>query len=306
MTTDDEIDRLFEEHNNWGRWGRDDQRGTLNLAGAKARTAAARLVSSGEAVPLSRRMDPRPGPHNARPVQHMMIELPTDQPDRARGTASDWFGVACHGFATTHVDSLCHQSWRGRTFNGGDAASITARRGAPVGHLDALADGVFAPAILLDLPRSRGVRWLDPGDGLSGEDLDEAIRRSEAPHHVGDVVVISTGRDARAASQGEHDPVAEGNPGLLPSAIEWIDQWQPALLVTDVQCDMMLPGSAPHPMPLHVLCLVAMGVHLVDNARLDALSAHCVRHKRYRFAFSMNVVQIPHGTGAPVTPVAIY
>lgn len=306
MTTDTEIDELSERYSNWGRWGNDDQRGTLNFADANARTAAAGLVSSGGAVSLARRIDVRPGPHNPRPAQHMMIHLPTDQPDRPRGTASDWLGIACHGFATTHIDALCHQSWRGQMYNGVDAITITAWRGSAHGSLEALVDGVFAPAVFLDIPHSRGVPWLMPGEGVSADDLEQVVNRSGIPHQVGDVVVISTGRDARVESRGEHDPIVDGNPGLLPSAVEWIHEWQPALLITDVQCDVMLPHVAPHPMPLHVLCLVALGIHLVDNARLDNLASRCQEQERYRFALALGVIPIPHATGAPVSPVAIF
>lgn len=299
------IDELMERHNNWGRWGGSDQLGTLNLLGPELRIAASRLIRSGDAVSLGRELDVRPAAHNRRPLQHMMTEIPTDSGDFPRGTASDWIGLACHGFVTTHVDALCHQSWRGQLYNGFPAGSVSTRTGARYANLDSVARGVFAPAVLLDVPRGRAAPWLDPGEAISVEDLEACIGDAgELP--PGSVLVISTGREARARVHGDYDPVFDGSPGLSAPVVGWLHDRQPSLIVTDVQCDVMAPGGPPHLMALHVLCLVGLGIHLVDNASLLGLSEVFWQNDGRPFAFSMGVPQIPKATGAPVNPIALF
>lgn len=297
------IDALLERHNNWGRWGAEDELGTLNLVDPGLHVAASRLIDCGESVSLGRPLDVRAAPHNRRPLQHLMTEVPADSGGFPRGTASDWIGLACHGFVTTHVDALCHQSWRGSLYNGHPAESVKTRSGAQFAGVESLAGGLFAPATFYDVPKQRDVPWLNPGEEIQVEDLEACDGATYQP--PGSVLVISTGREARARAHGEYDPITEGSPGLSPSVIGWIQERQPSLIVTDVQCDVMAPGGPPHLMAIHVLCLVGLGVHLVDNASLHGLSESCSRNENRPFAFAMGVPRIPRATGAPVNPLAI-
>jgi hypothetical protein len=172
--------------------------------------------------------------------------------------------------------------------------------------VDLVKEGVFARGVLLDIPRLRGVRWLEPGEAIEPDELDNALCSAGLEVEEGDVIVVSTGRDARVAACGEVEPVTEGNPGLSPTVSTWLSDLNPALLVTDVQCDVMVKGELPHPMPLHVICLVGLGVHLIDNARLDSLVGACTESRRWDFAFMLTVPRLPRATGAPVNPVAIF
>jgi kynurenine formamidase len=306
VIADTEVDALLRRCNNWGRWGDQDERGTLNLLTPPQRRAAAALISTGELVPLGRAIEVKAAPHSPRPTMHLMTELHADSAPRARGTASDWFGIACHGFATTHLDALCHQSWRGQMYNGRPATDVTARAGSLHGGVEPTTDGVLARGVLLDIPRLRGAAWLEPGEPIEPEELESGLDQIGLTLGAGDVLVVSTGRDARAAANGELEPIREGNPGLSPAAGEWLSGHDPALVVTDVQCDVMTPGVLPHPMPLHVACLVGLGIHLVDNAQLDRLSAACAAADRWYFTFMLTVPRLPRATGAPVNPVAVF
>lgn len=267
--------------------------------------AASDLIESGQSASLGRRLDVRPAPHNRRPLEHFMLEVPHDSGDFPRGTASDWIGLAFHGFATTHVDALCHQSWRGQLFNGVRADSINTRNGASRLSVETLSSGVFAPGLFFDIPGLRGLSWLEPGDEIGVVDL-EACLEGVPEQPPGSVLVISTGRETRARIHGDLDPITEGSPGLSPSVAGWLQDRQPSLVVTDVQCDAMAPGGPPHLMVMHVLCLVGLGVHLVDNASVLALRDTWSANGRRPFAFAMEVPRIPRATGAPVNPTAIF
>lgn len=306
MIDDAEIDDLMRRYNTWGMWGAEDQKGTLNLLTPQRGQVAAALIAAGRSVPLGRPMEFKTGPHNSRPVTHFMTELHNDDPTRARGTASDWFGIGCHGFAITHLDALCHQSWRGKMYNDRPAAAVTARACAPVNGVDSLASGVFGRAVFLDIPAHRGVEWLEPGDAVRPDELDAALAAKSLSLDPGDILLVSTGRDARTATLGELEPLSQGNPGLSLAVTEWLFAHQPSVVVTDVQCDAMIPADLPHPMPLHVTCLVGMGIHLIDNASFSSLIAACDDAGRWEFAVSVTVPHLLRATGAMVNPVALF
>lgn len=304
-TADDDalIDALLDRYRTWGRWGADDQAGTLNHLGKRSVRQAQALIDDGGILGLGRRISPGSAQRSNPATAHLMTEVPADS-TAPRGTSSDWYGLACHGFDITHLDALCHMSWRGNFYNGFRADQVTARGAAPYLTAETLSDGVFAPAVVVDVPRLRGVPWLEPGDGIDADDLARVVRHH--PWSEGTVLIVSTGRDGRERAGRGHDPVADGNPGLLPSVVPWLHEHQPSLLVTDVACDRMRPDGAPHSMPLHVLALVGLGIHLVDNASLAELTKMCADRERSRVAFSLSVPRLVRGTGAPVNPLVIY
>jgi hypothetical protein len=191
-------------------------------------------------------------------------------------------------------------------YNGRPATAVTARAGSPFSGVDAVAEGVLARGILLDIPKLRGVSWLEPGDAIEPDELEHALESTGLTFEAGDVLIVSTGRDARKAAKGEVEPIHDGNPGLSPDVAAWLSRHDPALLVTDVQCDVMTSEDQPHPMPLHVICLVGLGVHLIDNAQLDSLVKTCNEYGRWDFAFMLTVPRLPRATGAAVNPIAIF
>jgi kynurenine formamidase len=305
MAAEPDIDLLLETHNNWNRWGAADIRGTLNLLTPQVVSDASRLVRTGTTVGMGRVVGGSGPQYRGTSPIHFMTEVPNDALPGHRGTSSDWIGLAPHGFAVTHIDALCHQSWRGRFYNNAPADAVSTRAGARALNLTPLADGVFAPAVLLDLPAAQGRRWLEPGEEVGPAALEHAARELGARPKPGEIMIVRTGRDAAEREIGFHDPIVDGNPGLGAAVAGWLDEINPAVLVTDVQCDVMRPGGAPHPMPLHVVCLVGLGVHLVDNARLDGIADECLRQRRWRFAVAMSPLNVKHATGSPVNPIAI-
>ena len=195
MTTA-ELERLFESVKNWGRWGADDERGALNYITAARREAAARLVRDGEAVSCALELPVLPGPDNPTPAQHHMV-IAGDARE-ATGvphleTALDYIGIACHGMATSHIDALCHVFVRGQMYNGFPASDVKST-GATRNSIMAARDGIVSRGVLLDIPRLRGVPWLEPGTSIARAELEAAERAQNVRVGEGDVLLVATGR----------------------------------------------------------------------------------------------------------------
>jgi kynurenine formamidase len=296
---------LFELSKRWGRWGSDDERGALNLLTPERAQRAASLVRSGEVVACGRELAVQPAADNPNPALHHM----TLAGDMVRAGSNlqaslDFVGVAFHGMAVSHIDALCHVFVAGEMYNGfpaSDVRSVGARRGS----IGVAFGGIVGRGILLDIPRLRGVPWLEPATEILPAELDAAC----AAHHVtpesGDIMLIATGRDARRAEHGPWSPNDPGLAGLHPECIPWLIERDPAVLGADGVSDV-LPGN-PHEwsMPVHQCLLVGMGVHLLDNLRLDRLAAACAAANRWEFLFTVAPLQIGGGTGSPVNPLAV-
>ena len=190
-------------------------------------------------------------------------------------------------------------------YNGFPASSVKST-GATLGSIMAAKDGVVGRGVLLDIPKIAGVPYLEPGTAVTVDDLEAA----EADHGVtvgeGDILLVGTGRDARRAEHGPWHPFTVGMAGLHPECLPWLHDRGVSVLGSDGVSDV-LPGPHPEgwPMPIHQCVIVAMGVHLLDNLRLDQLSAACDRHSQYSFLFTVAPLLVVGGTGSPANPIAL-
>ena len=171
----DEFRQLFERVSNWGRWGADDERGALNYLTPERVAAAAGLVRSGRTVSLSRPLNTEREPDNPEPADHHMTMLGGREHPDGLAFAKDYIGVDYHNDSHSHLDALCHVSYDGSLYNGRPADSVSAT-GATVETVEVLKDGLVGRGVLLDIPRTRGVSWLEPGDSVLPGDLAEAER----------------------------------------------------------------------------------------------------------------------------------
>jgi kynurenine formamidase len=298
--TPDEVKASFERISNWGRWGKEDQRGALNFITAEKRAAAARLAKAGEIVSLALPLSTETTVENPQPVQHLMLHV---GPHAV--AALDYFGIAPHGMAFTHLDALCHVFWDGRMYNGFSNREV-GRFGAKKCAIDVTRDGIVSRGVLLDIPKTRKVEWLEPGDPIYPEDLNAAEKMGAVRVDEGDILLIRTGRHQRRKIKGAWDPRREGLPGLDASCLTWLHERRIAVLGCDAVSDLIPNGySGELSMPIHVGTLVMMGIHLIDNADLEALSAACARHNHYEFLFAMAPLILERGTASPVNPLAI-
>ncbi|MEO5722736.1 MAG: cyclase family protein, partial [Ilumatobacteraceae bacterium] len=219
-------------------------------------------------------------------------------------TALDYVGVAFHGMAVSHLDALCHVFHDGLMYNGVPATDVKSI-GALRNSVMTCANGVVSRGVLLDIPRLRGVEWLEPRDTISPSELDAAATAAGIEVEAGDVVLVSTGRDVRRAAFGPWDPLEVGMAGLAPECADWIHDHDIAVIGSDGVSDPLPNNSNGWPIPIHMCCLVAMGVLLLDNLDLSGLSAACGQAGKWEFLFTIAPLQVVGATGSPINPVAI-
>ncbi len=304
--TPDEVKALFSKLSNWGRWGKEDERGALNFINDKKRAAAGKLIQTGEVVSLALPLATTPGPDNPTPVTHLMTQVGHDAHEQQLLPYSgDYFAIAPHGLATTHIDALCHVFWEGKMYNGFDASEVGSH-GAKKCAIDVTRDGVVSRGVLLDIPKIRKVEWLEPGDRIFPEDLDAAEKDHKVTVEEGDVLLIRTGRDRRRRTKGPWDAFREGLAGLDASCLPWLHERRIAVLGSDGASDVVPSGYKEINMPIHSCTLVMLGVHLIDNGDFEALATACARNGRYAFNFVMAPLILRHGTASPVNPLAVF
>jgi hypothetical protein len=178
---------LHEQLSNWGRWGTDDQIGALNFITPDVTAAATSAVRAGRTVSCARPLPTQPGPDNLSPVVHHMTGTATE------GYGADYFALAPHGYATTHIDALCHIFHDGKIFNGYSAETVTAHGARKLG-IHHLRSGVITRGVLIDVPAGRGVEALTPGEPIFPEDLEAAEKATGLTVQRGDALLVRTGR----------------------------------------------------------------------------------------------------------------
>jgi len=300
-----DVKGMFEKLSNWGRWGKEDQRGALNFITNQKRAAAARLVHTGETVSMALPLATIPAPDNPNPVTHLMVQAGGDAHEQALPYSGDYFAIAPHGMANTHIDALCHVFWQNKMYNGFDASEVGSH-GAKKCAIDVTRDGIVSRGVLLDIPLLKKIEWMEPGQKILPEDLDAAEKAQKVHVEEGDVLMIRTGRAAMRKAKGGWDPMRVGLPGLDASCLPWLHERRIAVLGCDAVSDVVPSGYDGVMLPIHVGTLVAMGIHLIDNADLDAVSATSAKLGRYEFMFSMAPLILERGTASPVNPLAIF
>jgi kynurenine formamidase len=299
-----EFAALYEEVSNWGRWGEDDERGALNDLTEDRTAAAAGLVRSGETVTLSLPLNTEGGIDNPEPADHRMTML--SDVDIGSGTlrfAKDYVGVDYHNDSHSHIDALCHVAYDGALYNGRPATSVTPQ-GATVNTIGAVKDGIVGRGVLLDVPRLRGVPWLEPGEHIFAEDIEEAERRQGVTFGEGDILLVRTGHARRRAELGPWD-TPHAKAGLHPTAVPLLARRRIAALGSDGNSDTAPSTTEGIDFPIHALTLNAMGVHLLDYLQFEDLVAACERAGRWDFLFVAAPLRIVGGTGSPLNPIAI-
>lgn len=300
-----EFRELFDAVSNWGRWDDDGRRGALNHL-TPARTAAAmRLARSGETVTLSQplktetRIDvPEPADH------HMTMLTDVDIGSGSVRFAKDYVGVDYHNDGHSHIDAFSHVAFDGSFFDGKPDRLVTAR-GAQAGAIDVLKDGLVGRAVLLDVPRVRGIRWVEPGDHVFREDLEAAEQEQGVSVGAGDILLVRTGHTRRLAELEPWD-TREAKSGLHPAAALFLADRRIAALGSDGNSDTVPSTTEGVAFPMHVLAINAMGVHLLDYLQFEDVAPHCEATGRWDFLFVAAPLRIVGGTGSPLNPIAIF
>ena len=169
-----EFEAMFESVKNWGRWGKDDQRGTMNYVTAEHVRRAAGLVRTGRSVSMAIPINTVAGPDNPHPAIHYMSQNHDIPVGTSKvGFAMDFLGMECHGDCHTHIDALNHISYGGLLYNGRPVADVTSK-GMHGYDITTYANGVVGRGVLLDIPRLRGVPYLEPGEAVTRAELEAA------------------------------------------------------------------------------------------------------------------------------------
>ena len=291
-----DLERWQTELSNWGRWGADDEIGAINLITPEKRLEAAGLVRAGISVSLARDVLKEEAVDNPRPFEHTM-----------HGVGSDTFAVRYHGWAHTHLDALAHvDDDEGRMYNGyrPDEAAVLEAGGHARNSIHNLKNGIFTRGILMDIPRLKGVPYLEPETPIYVEDLEAWEARTGVRAGAGDAVFIRTGRWAAREVLGPFIIGRVGTAaGLHASVIPWLRERDVALLGSDGALSVApseLPGAA------HDFALVHLGIHLFDNADLEALGDAAAEQGRWEFLLTAAPLAVWGGTGSPINPIATF
>ncbi|HEV2113688.1 MAG TPA: cyclase family protein [Terriglobales bacterium] len=293
-----EFDALFKQLSNWGRWGKNDELGTVNLITPQVRLQAVREVRSGISVSLARPISTTPTVDNATPLKDVVAVNVDDKFNM------DTYTVSFHGFGLSHFDSLAHTFYKGKLYNGFSESDVT-----PGGtrRLDAeqYHDGIVTRGVLVDIPQLRGKPYLDTSDVVTAADLDAWERRTAEHIRAGDAVFIRTGRWARRAALGPWD-ISKASAGLHPDAVRWLKQRDIAVLGSDAAHDALPSYVDGVDFPIHILTIVAMGMPLLDQLDLENVAKTAARLHRTTFLLTFAPPRIQDGTGSLMNPIATF
>ena len=306
-TTLEEYTDYKVRFNNWGRWGDDDQFGTLNHIDQEGIKHAAGLVQAGRTVSCSNPLatsavvpDER---RNGRPADHRMSVGPA--------ASGDYVGVSYHGFVNTHIDALCHiftgdANEGGRLYNDRDPALVT-ETGALTNSVDNWRDGIVTRGVLYDIPRMRGQDYLETDNPVEGWDLEDWAKSVGIEPRDGDIVLVRSGSDKFWAANPDFEfSFPPNTPGNAPSIIEYLYDTNASMLGWDLQESGHQHYEYPARIVIHEVVIPHMGMPLLDNANFERLADVCAETGRYEFLLTIAPLVVNGGTGSPVNPIATF
>ncbi|MDP6535524.1 MAG: cyclase family protein [Gammaproteobacteria bacterium] len=303
--TQADIERLMEELSNWGRWGPDDQLGAANLITPEKRLEAIATVTEGITVSLEHTLLTEEAADVPSPFQRRVLSVPDATVEAAfRGGVSDNYNISYHGYSHSHIDSLCHIFYKGKMYNGKDQSTVT-EAGCATNSIANLQGGIVTRGVLIDIPRLKGVDYLEPGTPIYQEDLEAFEEMTGVVVRPGDAVFVRTGRWARRAALGPWN-VAQSAAGLHASSMPWFKARDISFLGGDAASDVVPSQIEGVGLPIHLLTITAMGVDLFDNQDLEAVAETAARLNRWEFMLVAAPLAVEGGTGSPVNVLAIF
>jgi kynurenine formamidase len=301
-----DIDRWMTEISNWGRWGSEDQAGTINLITATKRRQAAAMSLDADIAPEGTLPAPAASAQESAPPrprytwEHSML---SNGIGRKEGFVLDTYSISFHGSAITHLDTLSHFIYTGKIFNGFPGDTINSW-GATKDNVMPFKDGIFTRAMLFDIPALKGVPYLGDDEAIYPEDLEAWEKRAGIKLESGDAVFIRTGRWRSIAEKG---PLRNRQmPGLYASCVKWLKQRNCSLLGSDGVQDVRPSRVECVDQPVHQLCLASVGMPLMDNCNLELLSQAAAQRRRWMFLLTVGLLRVPGGTGSPANPIATF
>jgi len=299
-----EFEALYRRLRQVPSWGAADRRGALNYLTPERVLAAAGEIRLGRTISLAAPIETGLAPDDPAPAIHEMAGPAGNQADPGGLTyAQDRLGMNVHGNVDSHIDALCHIMWRKTLYNGVPAEEVT-EHGAQELSIEVARDGIAGRGVLLDIPRLRGVRWLEPGDLVTGAELTAAAEAQQVSVGTGDLLFVRTGHRRRRNEFGPWD-AAKLRAGLHPEALEFIAERKVAVLGSDSNSDAAPSVAEGVETPVHVLAINALGVHLLDYLQFEDLVPLCETTGHWSFFCVIAPLRLRHGTGSPVNPIAV-
>ena len=295
-----QFDSWMQEISNWGRWGKEDELGTLNLVTPEKSKAAAMLVREGVSVSMALDLNTVQDELNANPFRHTV----SIGEFSGHAVAGDDYGVQYHGFAHSHIDGLPHFAHKGKLYNGFGFDTIKPTGATKLG-IHVAKNGIVARGVLVDMPWLKGVDYLEPGTAITVADLEAWEEKTGVSVGSGDVLLVRTGRWERVRQKGQWNFLA-GAAGLHASVALWLKERDVALIGCDGVSDVMPSGVEGLANPLHELVLVGLGLRILDNLDLDAVAAATASRERWTFMFVGAPLRVVGGTGSPLNPLAVF
>jgi kynurenine formamidase len=289
---------------NWGRWGDDDQLGTLNLITPDVRRRAAAAVEEG--ISVSCAWDVPSGPVG---VEGVVTAIASLAGTRFGYSTEQITALTVHGVAWTHLDALCHIFWDGQMYNGRSSDLVSGDWGATQLPITVARDGIITRGVLLDVAAARNVPWLQPGEGVVPDDLEAAESRQGVRVESGDAVLLRTGFGRYRRETGWAPGDAESysrQPGWHAASLPWLREREVSLVGCDSANDATPSGYSEILLPVHVVGLVAMGLWLMDNCDLEGLSATAARLSRWDFQLAVCPLTLAGLTSSLVNPIGTF
>jgi kynurenine formamidase len=293
---------------NWGRWGKDDERGTVNFITPAVVRRAAACVKRGQVFSLGLSFGAE-GPQigqggRVNPI-HLMSAVNGGIGPDPEGFRYNDDVIIMPLQCATQWDSLAHVHYGGQLYNGFPASSTTSA-GAARNSIDKQAAGIISRGVLLDVARAHAVDRLAAGHAITPDDLETAERAQGVKVESGDVLLVRTGHLSVFTVDGDREGYMRRMPGLGIACVEWLHARQVAAVATDTSAVEVIPFEDPTaPLPVHLLCIRDMGLTLGEMFDLDALAADCARDDVWEFLFTAPPLKVTGGVGSPLNPLAV-
>jgi kynurenine formamidase len=280
---------------NWGRWGAEDEQGSLNLITPELIKQAAGLVKTGKVYSLDMPLEAT-GPQW--PQRHKTWKVTTFRNDpAASGSADDV--VTMHSHSGTHMDALCHVWYHNEFYNGFKASENISSNGAIRNSIDKV-PFIVGRGVLLDIAGWKGVDHLGLGEAVTATDLDQCAESQGVKLQAGDILLVRTGW--LRVFEKDQALFDSGEPGLNLSTLPWLKQHDIVAIGTDSHAvevlDIIPP---PEGTPFHWVAIRDLGLYLLENLNLEELAAD----RAYEFLFVVAPLKLTAGVGSPINPVAI-
>ncbi len=306
------LKEMIQKVRNWGKWGPEDEIGTLNYITPQKIQQACHLVTEGKVFALGIPFQ-RHGPQSEQRARfnpiHLMFRDGGDQPKdfvsgEGYGGADDMIIMPLQ--CATQWDSLAHVFYEGKMYNGYDATLVTSA-GAAKNSIDKTKEKIISRGVLLDIARLKGVEWLAEDYAITIADLEEAEAAQEVRVEQGDILLVRTGHLARHLTQQNWQGYDDSpSPGLSFTTLSWLHERQIAGIATDTYAVEVRPSELPpFRSPFHIVAIPNMGLLLGEIFFLEELAADCAADGRWTFLFVAPPLPVTAAVGTPINPYAV-